>query len=263
MNRNMLYGVVGVILIILILCAGCLDESAVEVKEEKKTYIIGFDGAYPPFAYTDNLGNNLGFDVESAYWIAEQKGFDITYQALAWSELIPALQNGRLDMVYAGMSITPERQEIIDFTNPYWTVNQGVAAYIESDVTMEDLYSGKATIAVERENSAHEWVQNNIANYEERVANRTILFYDSFAMSVIGVQKREADVVIFDDISLANYIEGRPMKIIGIIETNEQYGVAVRKGNTEVLEIMNEGLADLKASPKWQELIDKYIYVAE
>lgn len=257
MNNRRLCGLVVTVFLFTILIAGCIDEPVAQT--EKKTYIIGFDGAYPPFAYTDELGNDLGFDVESAKWIAEQKGFEVTYQTFAWIELIPALQNGRIDMIYTGMTITPDRSEIIDFTNPYWTVNQAVASRKDSDITMEDFYSGKAVIAVERASSACEWIADNFDDFEKRVDDGTIILYDSFAMSVMGVQGKETDVVVFDEVSLERIIIDRPLKIIGIIETDEEYGVAVQKGDAELLKIMNEGLEELKASPKWQELIDKYI----
>jgi polar amino acid transport system substrate-binding protein len=100
-------------------------------------------------------------------------------------------------------------------------------------------------------------------NYDGLVADGTIRLYDTFAMSVIGVQAGEVDTAIFDEITMGNYIRDSPLKIIGSVNTSEQYGVAVRKEDTELLQIMNEGLAELKASPKWQELIDKYIYPAE
>jgi polar amino acid transport system substrate-binding protein len=89
----------------------------------------------------DAEGNAIGFDVESAQWIAKQKGMNITHRKMAWSELLPALENGRIDMIYACMTITPERSERVNFTEPYWITNQSVAALSTSEVTMEDFYS--------------------------------------------------------------------------------------------------------------------------
>ena len=75
--------------------------------------------AYPPYSYVDKDGNAQGFDVDSMKWIAEKKGIEVTFMPVEWSGIIPALQAGKIDMVYAGMSITPERQEAVNFSNPY------------------------------------------------------------------------------------------------------------------------------------------------
>ena len=94
---------------------------------EKTVYIIGIDGEYPPYSYVDKDGNAQGFDVESAKWIAEDQGFEVKFQPTAWDGIIPALLAKKIDMVYSGMSITPERAAKVTFSDVYWIVNQGVA----------------------------------------------------------------------------------------------------------------------------------------
>jgi polar amino acid transport system substrate-binding protein len=259
MNHKLFHGTLFAVFFIAVLSAGCTGDPTTE----KDTYIIGYDGVYPPWAYMDAEGNAIGFDVESAQWIAKQKGMNITHQKMAWGDLIPALEIGRIDMIYAGMTITPEREKAVEFTEPYWTVNQSVATRNSSAMTMEDFYSGKATIGVEHSTTAEEWLEANMENYNGRVADGTIRLYDTFAMSVTGVQTGDVDSVIFDEITMENYIKDRPLKIIGIVDTNERYGIAVRKDDTELLKTLNDGLTELKVSPDWQELIDKYIYPVE
>ena len=73
----------------------------------KDSYVVGIDGSYVPFSYIDKDSNAQGFDVDSMRWIAEKKGINVKCEAVEWSAIIPTLQAGKIDMVYAGMSITP------------------------------------------------------------------------------------------------------------------------------------------------------------
>ena len=90
----------------------------------EKTYINGIDANYPPFAYVDKSGKPAGFDVESMDWIAKKKGFKVTHQPMDWDGIIPNLLAKKIDMVCSGMSITEERRQKVNFSNPYWNVKQ-------------------------------------------------------------------------------------------------------------------------------------------
>lgn len=255
MDKRVLYGAVGVCLVFAILMAGCTGTA----DSEKTTYIVGIDGDYPPYSYIDESGKPVGFDVESVQWIAEQKGFDVKIQPVAWDGIIPALQQGKIDMVYSGMTITPERSEKVSFSNPYWQVDQGVAVREDSTVTLEQFLAGDVIIGVQRSCSADSWLQENMEGYDQKVKDGKIKLYDTFPMSMVDLQNRGCDAVIFDDVNIRSYIAGKPLKMLDTIHTGEEYGIAIRKEDTELLATMNSGLAELKASPKWQELIDKYL----
>ena len=100
-------------------------------------------------------------------------------------------------------------------------------------------------------------------NGVQMVKDGKLKLYDSFPLSLVDLQNKCVYAVIFDDINIENHIQGKPLTMLGIIETGEQYGVAVRKGDNETLKVINDGLAQLQASPKWQELIDKYLITHE
>ncbi len=258
MDKKVLYGVVGVCLVFCVLMAGCTGTQ----NSDKKTYIVGVDGEYPPYSYIDETGKAVGFDVESIQWIAAQNGFSVEIKPVAWDGIIPALQQGKIDMVYSGMTITPERQEKADFSNPYWTVNQGIAVREDSTLTKEQVLSGNVLIGTQRGCSAHTWLDDNM-NGVQMVKDGKLKLYDSFPLSLVDLQNKGVDAVIFDDINIKSHIQGKPLKMLDIIETGEQYGVAVRKGDNETMKVVNDGLAQLQASPKWQELIDKYLITHE
>jgi polar amino acid transport system substrate-binding protein len=243
---------------ISVFIAGCTAPP----EPEMKTYVIGIDGYCPPFTYIDTEGEAAGFDVEAAKWIAHVEGFNVEFIPVVWGDIIPALERGDIDMIYSGFTITPEREQVVDFTYPYWKLNQGVAVREDSDITMANIFTGNAVIGILNASSGEVWLQKNLENYEQRVADNSIVIYNSFPMLMIALQNRGCDAAIMDEVSFASYLPGKPLKQIGIIETGEEYGIAVRKGDTELRQMMNSGIAKLQTSEKWQELIDKYIVSA-
>ena len=246
---------------LFLLAAGCTSSTsstpAQALHPAQKTLVVGIDGGYQPFSYVDSAGNPAGFDVESMKWIAQKEGLNVTFQPTAWDGIIPSLQAGKIDMVYAGMTITPERAEQVNFTNPYWEVNQDVAVRNDSTVTMEDVKSGKVIIGTQSGCTAATWVDTNLISTGKMPADHLKL-YDETPLAVDDLVAGRIDAVMYDDDVLANMTAGMPVTIIGNIPTREEFGVAIRKDNPELLATMNDGLAQLKADPYWQVLIQKY-----
>ncbi|WP_292730394.1 ABC transporter substrate-binding protein [Methanoculleus sp.] len=236
-------------------CTGTTEQTS--GAELKDSYIVGIDGAYPPYSFIDKDGNAQGFDVDSMKWIAEKKGINVTFLAVDWDAIIPTLQAGKIDMVYAGMTITPERQETVNFTDPYWTINQDVVARDDSNVTLDDVLAGKAIIGTQRGCTAAIWIEENLIETGKMPKDNLKLYADTpAAVSDLGVGR--IDAVMYDDVSLKDIVRDKPMKVIGSVETLEQFGVAIRKDDTALLGLMNEGLAELQADPYWEALKEKH-----
>lgn len=254
------------IVVVFLVCAGCTQSTpsvsangsvSAPADTTKKVYVVGIDGDYFPYSYIDKNGTPTGFDVESIQWIAKDQGFDVQIQSMAWDGIIPALQAKKIDMVYSGMTKTPERMEQVNFSKTYWVVNQAVAAGNSSTVTMDDFLAGKVMVGTQRGSSANTWLENNlIKNGTLKSANLTL--YDNFPLALTDLSNGRTDVVMFDEPVVVHAIKDQPMKKIGIVATDEAYGVAVRKDDTALLATINTGLDHLMASDKWKELIQKY-----
>ncbi len=118
-------------------------------------------------------------------------------------------------------------------------------------------FAGKVTVGTQRGSSADTWLENNLVkNGTLKSANLTL--YDNFPLALTDLTNGRTDVVMFDEPVVVHAIKGQPVKKIGIIPTDEAYGVAVRKGDTQLLDTINTGLDHLMASDKWNELIKKY-----
>lgn len=250
---------IGILLVLAVFAAGCVEQPP-EPEPVKDSYVVGVSNMYVPFAYEDIDGTLIGFDIESVKWIAKEKGFNVTFRVIHnWPDYLPTLIDGKVDMIYVGMTITPERLELVNFSDPYWAVNQSVIVRADSTLTMEQFYAGEASLGVVEESTGDMWLRENLPDYAERVKDGRVKYYQTFMLALIGMQAKECDAVVFDDLSMKLYVPDKPIKIIGVLDTKEEYGIAIRKEDTELLRMMNEGLAELKASPKWDELVDRYM----
>ncbi|MBE6516301.1 MAG: amino acid ABC transporter substrate-binding protein [Methanocorpusculum sp.] len=260
MHKKALMGIgVSLLVIFAVLMAGC-------VTTDDNVYVVGIDAEYPPYAYIAEDGTPAGFDVESIQWIAEQKGFEVEIQPIAWDSLIPNLQTGKVDMVYAGLSITPYRAERIAFSIPYWNVDLAVAAQAGDDVTMDDFNAGDVTIGVQRGCSSNDWLELHFGTeaYNQMVKDGKIKLFDSFPMSMVALGNGQVETVIFDDAGIDEYIIGNDKLVkLGVTDTGEQFAVGFALENTELRDLVNEGLEELMASDKWTELKEKYNLVEE
>lgn len=242
-------------LLIMLLTIGSISSLAAE----KKVYINGIDADYPPFAYIDEKGNPAGFDVECLNWIAQEMGFEVKHQPTAWDGIVSSLLAKKIDMVYSGMSITPERLEKVDFSMPYWEINQALCVGEDSDLNIIAALSGsKYTVGSQRGCTAAEWIEANLVK-TGILPKDNLKLYESFSLAVKDLLNGRIDSAMMDDVMVEDAIrKGQAVKIVGIIKTGEEYGIAVRKEDKELKTLLNEGIAKLKKSAKWDELIIKY-----
>ena len=238
--------------------SGCIDIfKPANVDDTKPVYRIGVDVEYPPISYVDIDGAWRGFDVESIQWIGEEMGFEVVMVPFIWKNWLPMLDSKRIDMVCSGMSITSERAEIINFSNPYLVVDQVIASHIDSKLTMEDFFEGKGKIGVLQGTTGEEWIVNNLIESGVLLPSQLIQ-YDALPLAFRELSEKKIDFVMHDMPVIRNSIADLPLSIIGVVETNEKYGIGIRKDDIKLLQTVNEGLSRLMASPKWTELLEKY-----
>ena len=226
---------------------------------DKKVYINGIDADYPPFAYIDEKGRPAGFDVESLNWIAKEMGFKVKHQPTAWDGIVSSLLAKKIDMVYSGMSITPERLKKVSFSIPYWEINQALCVRKDSKLNMIAALSNKKyTVGTQRSCTAAMWIEDNLIKTGILPKNNLKL-YEGFSLAVKDLVNGRIDSAMMDNVMVEDAIrKGQPIKIIGIIKTGEKYGVAIRKEDKALKALLDEGITRLKKSPKWNELINKY-----
>lgn len=265
MDKRILAVLVFITALFAVAFAGCTgtengSDQPVDVIVEEKivSVVVGIDGEYPPYSFIDSDGNAQGFDVDSVKWIADKKGFEVEIKPMAWDSIIPSLIAGKIDMVYSGMTITPDRLEKVNFSKPYWIANQGVAVKKGSEIRLDDIKSGKAVIGTQAGCTAAEWISEYLVDTGIMPEENLKQSYSSIALAITDLENGRVDAVMYDTPVIIESIKGKDLEKLGTIETNEEYGVAIRKTDVLLLETMNEGIDELMADPYWQELIDKY-----
>ena len=242
---------------LLVLALFCLLAFATQAQAQK-TYINGIDPNYPPFAYIDEkTGKPAGFDVDSMDWIAKKMGFKVEHKAMAWDGIIPSLLAKQIDMIASGMSITDKRRAQVDFSNPYWQVYRVFLARKDSTITPQDILSKPVKLGVQRGTSEAEAIRTE---KKEKGYTFELRAYDSAPLAVEDILNGRIDAALMDSLPANDAIaKGRDVKIIGTHGEQDNFGVAIRKGDTELMKLVNEGYKLLMADPYWQELQKKYL----
>ena len=218
-------------------------------------YVIATDTTFPPFEFTNSEQKFVGIDVDLLAAIAEDQGFDYELQSLGFDAALTAVQAGQADAIIAGASITEERKESFDFSDPYYDADVTMVVAQGSDITGDDDLKDK-TVAVK--------TATNGADYAKSIADQygfTITeFKDSPTMYQDVITGNTA--ACFEDYPVAAYNiqQGAKMELPdGMTAAGSSYGVGVKKGeNAEFLKMFNAGLANIKENGTYDEIVAKY-----
>lgn len=220
-----------------------------------RTVIVGTSADFPPFEYIEN-GQFVGFDMDLMREIAKIAGFELKFVDMSFDSLIPALRAGQIDVAAAAMTITEERKKVVDFSMPYWTADQSIIVKADSDFTITVLF-GKYRIGVQTGTTGDLWCTENLVE-KGLLPERNLKRYDTFILALSDLLNGNIDAIVLDSPVANKFAATKPVKVVGIIVTGEQYGIAVRKGNKELLNKINQALKTLIETGKINELIDKY-----
>jgi len=254
------FGIVTMMLSIMLVIAACGTDKAGSEKDSsggsKEVYKVGIDTTYPPFEFEVD-GEYTGIDIDIITAIAKNQGFEIEFDAMDFGGIIPAMQANQLDIAIAGMSITDERKEVVDFSDAYFEA--GLILVVDEKTTdvkgIEDM-KGK-TIAAKNGTTGAKFAQENESEYGYKL----VLFDDSPSMFQ-EVQNGNADALIEDYPVIAYAISQNSLGLqtVGERLNGDQYGIAVLKGEqADVLKKINEGLQDLRDSGEYDKILDKYL----
>lgn len=222
------------------------------------TYKVGTEPTFPPFDTTDENQNIVGLDMDLITAIGEDQGFKVEFENLSFDGLIPALQSGNINIVAAGMNKDdPERQEQVDFSDAYYESKLMVAVTADNnDINSVDDLTPDMKVAAQTGTTGASKVQE-LAD-QGKIAEAVIL--DGLDTCMMQLINGDVSAVINDKPVTEAYMKKQPdkIKMVGEPLNAENYGFAVQKGNTELLEKINAGLANIKEDGTFDELVDKW-----
>ncbi|MFC4258460.1 transporter substrate-binding domain-containing protein [Marinobacter lacisalsi] len=241
----------------LIVAAGCalaMMAGTVQAKDWKEIR-IAFDVPYEPFEYRDDEGNLTGFEVELAEAMCEELDANCEFVIQAWDGMIPGLQARKFDAIMSSMSITPERAERVLFSEPYYNTPGGWFARedFDTDVTDMDAMEGK-TVGVQRGTTMDTYVTENMGGVV------TIKRYTTADDMVLDLEGQRLDVVFVDyPVGEQTILSKDGFKEVGEpVKLGEGVGVAMRKRDKELAEMVNKALATLKEDGTYDAIMEKY-----
>jgi len=248
-------GLLSIIVVISILGIGISFSGCVEEDENK--IIVGTEATFPPFEYRDEEGNIIGFDIDMITTILENLNYTVEVKDFLFDSLIPSLENGKIDIIAAGMTIRPDREERIAFSIPYYKSDQSVLVKVDSNITInsnddfENLVIGAQTGT-----TGALWVTDNLVN--ETALNVTLNRYDLYTNAVLDLDIGRIDAIVLDEpVAKAFAAEGN-REVAYVILTNESFGIGVRKEDTTLLQQINQELEKFMDSDEWNDLVKKY-----
>lgn len=265
--------IAAVMLFTLTACSGTTTSSTPDKSEaasgtqsasESKTdavpvYKALTNATFPPFETIDeNTGEIVGFDMDLIAAIGEDQGFQVEFVDMAFESLIPAIETGNGDIIAAGMwSGDPERIARVDFSDTYWV--GGAALLVKTDntaITSMDSLNTEMKVATQ---IATNYADDLQAMVDEGTLGEVVIL-DGFDTCVLQLMNGDVDAVMAGFDIVNSYMKQNPdkLKVIGDADTYEEMGFAVQKGNAELLEKINAGLANVKENGVYDELIKKW-----
>jgi polar amino acid transport system substrate-binding protein len=242
--------------LILVVIGGVAFAGGEQEEGRPDKITVATDATWPPMEFINEDKELVGFDIDLMNRIAEEAGFEVEFQNTAWDGIFAGLGAGEYDAVISSVTITEERQETMDFSEPYVNAGQVLIVRKEtSGVTTLDDLEGEAV-------GAQIGTTGAIAIQEH--GGPTLQTYDEIGLAIADLANGRIEGVVADTPIAANFALQNDeyadvLEIVGEPFTDEQYGVAVKEGNDEVLAMINEGLQAVKESGYIEELENKWL----
>jgi polar amino acid transport system substrate-binding protein len=221
-----------------------------------KVYVVGIDAAYAPFESQNEKGEIVGFSVDLMRALAAKAGMEVKFVNTPWEGIFNALAQGDRDLLISSIGITPERRQTIDFSDPYFDAHQLIVVREKSKVTKFDDLK-KLKVGVQTGTTGDEAVSKLLGKN-----NTNIKRFELWPLALKELESGGVDAVVADNGVIVYYVANNENSGFRMVNdpafTPEQYGIAVRKGNAELLAKVNQALAALKADGSYDALYARY-----
>ena len=225
-----------------------------------KVYVVGTDAAYAPFESQNEKGEIVGFDIDVVSAVAKKAGIEVKFVNTPWEGIFNNLAQGDRDLLVSTITITDERKQTMDFSAPYFDAQQLIAVKADSKIAKFDDLK-KLKVGVQTGTTGDEVVSKLIGKTSTAVKR-----FESTPLALKELESGGVDAVVADNGVVIHYVAnntGAQFKTVADASfTPEQYGLAVKKGNAELLEKINKGLADIKADGTYDKIYTQYFGAA-
>lgn len=215
------------------------------------TLTMATNAQFPPYEYYDG-DDVIGIDADIAKAIADKMGLKLKIEDMEFDSIITAVSTGKADLGLAGMTVDPERQKNIDFSDSYATGVQVIIVKEDSTIAKPDDLKGKK-IGVQLATTGDQYATNDYGK-------DSVVQYNKGSDAVMALTQGQVDAVIIDNEPAKSYVAAnKGLKILDTEYVTENYAACIAKDNTGLTKAVNKALAELKADGTLQKIVDKYI----
>ena len=225
-------------------------------KKDSEVIVFASDATWPPMEYVDENGDIVGFDMDLLAAVADAAGFEYKVENTGWDGIFAGLANGSYDAIISSVTITEERAMTMDFSDPYINAGQILivpAGYSGGDQLAD--FAGKK-VGVQQ-GTTGDFAVEAVTSIDRRA-------YDDVGLAVEDMVNGNLDAVVCDSVTAIDYVAANEnfkgkLEVLGQPFTEEEFGIAIQKGNTELLDLINDGLAKVFADGTQAELVEKWL----
>lgn len=225
--------------------------------QDKGTFVVGLDDAFPPMGFRDEKNQIIGFDIDLAKEAAKRMGVGVEFQPISWDAKTEELDSGNIDAIWNGLSITEERKKQMIFTTPYIKDRQIIVVLPDSDIKTKADLTGKK-IGIQAASSAIDAVKADKATYA--AIKDKLLEFDTNDLALRDLKGGGLQAVIVDEVVGRYYIAKHPNEY-KVLEDNfgvEDFAVGLRKGDKAFMAELNKALDAMKADGTASEISKKW-----
>lgn len=245
-------------IIVIILSMICVLGISMNVRaHEKRTLTVGTNAEYAPFDYLDENGNITGFDIDLIEAIAKSQDIEIVWRDLPFDSLIGSMEAGDLDVIAAAIGPTSERKKSVDFSDVYYTGSQSIICKKGNDIkTFKDLAGLKVAVL---EGSIADLIASGENQDYGIVEDAQVVRFKNASSAVMELLNGGVDATLIDSIMAENFCRQTEGLMQTVVKGTENDSVfCVQKGNSEMLKIINAGLAEIRENGTYDEIYEKY-----
>ena len=209
------------------------------------------NATFPPYEMTTDSGEIEGIDVDTAKAIAEKLGLELQIDDMDFDAALLSVQQGKADIVMAGVTVTDERKAVMDFSDSYATGIQSIIVPSDSDIASPDDLAGKK-IGTQRGTTGYIYCSDDFGE-------DSVVAYDNGLTAVQALNNGQVDAVVIDNAPAQEYVAANPgLKVLDTSYAEEDYAIGMAKGSS-LEDAVNKALEELKADGTLQAIVDKYI----
>lgn len=252
------------LLVTLVTMSACKKDSAVTGASldeiiDRGYIVMGLDDTFAPMGFRDKQNELVGFDVDLAKEVFERAGLEVRLQPIDWSMKETELNTGNIDLIWNGYTITPEREEKVDFTKPYLMNKQIIVTLADSDVDKREDLAGKK-VAIQSESSAIDAVMAYPEVVESFDGGEPVLFSTNDE-ALMDLEAGRSHAVVGDEVYVRYYIKQKgeeKYKIATEDFGDEEYGIGFRKTNGDLLKLVDDIIDEMRADGSYDELYERW-----